>query len=814
MSTLAQRIDAATVPVEELRIKAKVDDELWQGLVATLTKDNGGIETVADLGFCHPWDIQEALNEVESALDRSRLAVLFDLCRNECGLPCSLVTTEIEKGGGTKDGPKASEGESRVKSSQYIDGLADGSFSLITQQAYEQYLTTLRAKLNLAKLGKFGEVSDESIPSREQLSGLKSLVEAGNIPFVDLYMFTGNQRERLRSIRQAALRVDEDGKIRRATLSRIPTDSEWATNFRIYSMGLIMLGVAQHADMLKYAEAISRLFKVYGTTYWPQVYAADVHLRSVRLVRYKKSNNTWGGAYAASVGDSAFWMERVDRVVFQLQRASKETSTTTPSRASGKRTRPSRSEQVCYDYQGGRCSGEPCPNGRRHICIKCREVHPLPRGNRDCRKMPAASKVTLVTSKDQKLREGATGSDRGAQGQPLRLVSMCGDWDTEVPRWFIEGAPVGLAGEIGKVESCHEDSEQLQNNYPSTYEHFDEVMKVLETEEECGFCKMCTSFDEVNNLNDYCFVKEHIELPRVFDWIDDIVELSKFAHENREVVEFSLTVGKNGSIIEWSLVVDASPTGLGGFLKKGDEIISWFSDSPTDYDCCKFNAIIAIRMWSSRIPASAKIICQSDSVAALSAASRLRSRSPNLNCIAQELALHCAVTGKWYQIEFVHLPGDDNQIADSLSRLSEDSGLLPFGGGRAGVSGHNGRKKRNAERRRRRDLQRKVHKKVQRVVASALPWPRLIAMLSVKEPLTNDELAADGLPTKMPIPDSWLPPVPRPGDIGTLWPPSGVTTDDMVDDDISGALRFAVPDLTDEVPRVILPSIDLFCVSQ
>ncbi|EEQ99359.1 retrovirus polyprotein, putative [Perkinsus marinus ATCC 50983] len=125
------------------------------------------------------------------------------------------------------------------------------------------------------------------------------------------------------------------------------------------------------------------------------------------------------------------------------------------------------------------------------------------------------------------------------------------------------------------------------------------------------------------------------------------------------------------------------------------------------------------------------------------------------------------------------------------------------------ASRYNGPKKRNAKRRRRRDLQRKVHKKVQRVVASALPWPRLIAMLSVKEPLTNDELAADGLPTEMPIPDSWLPPVPRPGDIGTLWPPSGVTTDDMLDDDISGALRFAVPDLTDEVPRVILPSIDL-----
>ncbi|KAF4649805.1 hypothetical protein FOL46_001486, partial [Perkinsus olseni] len=126
----------------------------------------------------------------------------------------------------------------------------------------------------------------------------------------------------------------------------------------------------------------------------------------------------------------------------------------------------------------------------------------------------------------------------------------------------------------------------------------------------------------------------------------------------------------------------------------------------------------------------------------------------------------------------------------------------------AQASRHNGRKKRNAKRRRRRDLRRRVHKKVQRVVAAALPWPRLIAMLSVQQPLTNDELAADGLPTKMPIPDSWLPPVSRSGDPGKLWPPDGVTSDDMVDDDISGALKFAVPDLTGEVPPGTLPTID------
>ncbi|KAF4648848.1 hypothetical protein FOL47_002716, partial [Perkinsus chesapeaki] len=124
-------------------------------------------------------------------------------------------------------------------------------------------------------------------------------------------------------------------------------------------------------------------------------------------------------------------------------------------------------------------------------------------------------------------------------------------------------------------------------------------------------------------------------------------------------------------------------------------------------------------------------------------------------------------------------------------------------------SGPSRRRKRTRRRRRRVRAAKRTSRKVQRVVASALPWPRLIAMLSVKQPLTDDELKADGLPTKMPIPDSWFPPVPRPGDHGSVWPPGGVTTDDLSDDDISGALRFAVPDLSDEAPAVTFPTFDL-----
>ncbi|KAF4675613.1 hypothetical protein FOL46_000804 [Perkinsus olseni] len=546
-----------------------------------------------------------------------------------------------------------------------------------------------------------------------------------------------------------------------------------------------------------------------------------------------------------------------------------------------------------------------------------------------------------------------------------RLVSLCGDWDVDVPRWFIEGAPVGLSKEIdycnifprsGRPELEPDGSDR---NYPSTYEHYDEVLKVLKAEEERGFCKLCSTFEEVktlvhgddivltplaalpksngklrlvsdckvNHLNDYCFVDEHVELPRVFDLIEGIVQLLNSANDHGEFVEvavidfadavrtiplaveerpfhvlrvggyyvvffclfyglssspllwgrtaallsrlgqlffvtstnvplgrietfvddpamcargptiqvarrrlwlpvllwlalgFRLSFGKrqvslpvrwigfmiskkdmnvvvtlpleklrvilemvrpllvgkariatkklrslcgrlsfagqivpylrafvallwsrlaradasnqqwitvgdlvtplkwiwcflskavakdmsntgDGAdnylryfpverlhVVRWCICVDASPTGLGGFLRKGEEIVSWFADPLDECDCLKFGAVIgdcrwqsvwellavlvAIRLWSSRIPSNVRVMCESDSVVALSAASRLRSKSPSLNCIAQELALHCAVVGVWYQIKFGHVAGVRNQIADDLSRLKE-----------------------------------------------------------------------------------------------------------------------------------------------
>ena len=69
--------------------------------------------------------------------------------------------------------------------------------------------------------------------------------------------------------------------------------------------------------------------------------------------------------------------------------------------------------------------------------------------------------------------------------------------------------------------------------------------------------------------------------------------------------------------------------------------------------------------WSGE---RAAVTVKSDSMAALGAATKLRSTSPAINAVVRELALDLA-EGK-YRIDFFeHLPGAENMLADELSRL-------------------------------------------------------------------------------------------------------------------------------------------------
>ncbi|KAF4660037.1 hypothetical protein FOL47_007316 [Perkinsus chesapeaki] len=543
---LAERLQAATVDITELRQVAKVGTVLWDKVVELISNGEGGLTTVADFGFCHPKDVTDIFEDLDSSLDRVRVGLLFDLCRNACGLSSALVTTD-DGGAGIPAAPAMQDPGNRLKLSHFIDGLADGTFPLMSQEDYEQYLIDLRLK--------YGDVQEECVPTRQQLSGVKHLIDANDIPFCDLCIYTGNQRDRLRSLRQSALRLDEDGEVRRATVSRTPSFSEWNTNFRIYSTTLVMLGVAHQADLMKYADNINGLYKVYGSTYWPQIYSADEHLRSARLSRYLPKNGTWGDAFVAGARDSTYWMERVDRVVFQLQRAA---STSLPSGDSKSRKMPrlARSlndagrlndvdhiDQLTVPNLGGLrnpySSTLLLPDG----IVRFRQV----RESFESILLESVDLVNILLTADNPMDYNIVNRAIDKAGNALiqlvggqsdlnlpshpnspvkgrllkALVDWVGDWVVDVPSWFIDGAPVGLLSPIiprgvfavsdGPSTINPTDFTLLEpvtsaddcfkfQNYPSAENDIDKVLEVLKAEEKLKFCKICYNFDEVKQL--------------------------------------------------------------------------------------------------------------------------------------------------------------------------------------------------------------------------------------------------------------------------------------------------------------------------
>ena len=133
----------------------------------------------------------------------------------------------------------------------------------------------------------------------------------------------------------------------------------------------------------------------------------------------------------------------------------------------------------------------------------------------------------------------------------------------------------------------------------------------------------------------------------------------------------------------WTISVDASPWGFGAILQRGGRIEAWLADRIQNADLRRFRAVrgeskhmtlwealailVAVRAW---VPADSRIVIEvrSDSMGALRMALKLASPTPELNKVAQELALDLA--DQLYDISILaHTPGVANVKPDALSRL-------------------------------------------------------------------------------------------------------------------------------------------------
>ncbi|KAF4753211.1 hypothetical protein FOZ62_017724 [Perkinsus olseni] len=385
-SALLDRFEAAKGDITTLRNQVDVDDASWATFAQAVSGRPDGVLTVRDLAYLSDVDTTAALVSVPTALMRSRIGLLYDACREACGLRQALTHTmpaapAAELGMGPP--PK------RAKMATFVDSVDDSSFDLLPPLNYSALVERTR---NI-----FGELDDDQLPSREQLSGLQAKLNDGGIPFVDFGVWAPRQRHRLKDIKLTKWTFGCDGQAEKVSAPSLPSHGEWKKSFTIYKFGLVMLGAASVADLEAYQSQVDHLYSTYGDEHWCFLVEADELMRSSRLARYASNRNDvkrWGEAFRSAAADHSFWSMHMDRRVFKVERERGSVARKGDGVTSGKQESPAtqsrgskdRSREICFAYQRGAegHAGAQCPLGRRHVCLACKQSHALPRGNRDC----------------------------------------------------------------------------------------------------------------------------------------------------------------------------------------------------------------------------------------------------------------------------------------------------------------------------------------------------------------------------------------------------------------------------------------------
>ena len=134
------------------------------------------------------------------------------------------------------------------------------------------------------------------------------------------------------------------------------------------------------------------------------------------------------------------------------------------------------------------------------------------------------------------------------------------------------------------------------------------------------------------------------------------------------------------------MVLDASPWGIGGYLREDNVLKSYFWEKISEEEAAilrctlgtseaqqafeSFAALAALRLWSKRWPKERTVLCvKSDSLATLLLSLNLKSRGFGCNLVAREMALDIAEMS--YKPDVAqHVRGIANIGADTLSRMA------------------------------------------------------------------------------------------------------------------------------------------------
>ena len=127
---------------------------------------------------------------------------------------------------------------------------------------------------------------DSSLPSAEQLAGLRGLLASGRVPYVD-FAVCSPLGPRLAKFRRTEASILVGGAFVTRNLEAPPSYAAWEESWALFSVAMVSLNAAAPGSMNCYLAGIKQLLKLFPTR-WPVIAGVDLVVRSERWLRIRE----------------------------------------------------------------------------------------------------------------------------------------------------------------------------------------------------------------------------------------------------------------------------------------------------------------------------------------------------------------------------------------------------------------------------------------------------------------------------------------------------------------------------------------------
>ena len=249
-----------------------------------------------------------------------------------------------------------------------------------------------------------GPPPEESLPSADQLAGLKSILDAGRVPFVDFAVWS-SLGPRMSKFRRTEASVFVGGELVTKTLEGPSNFAGWEESWSLFAVAMISLNAATPGSLQAYHAGIKHLLRLFPSK-WGTIAAVDLVARSERWTRLREdfersspsafsTRMPWDLVIRASAFNQDGTYGNWWHLNFVLPATVSQPSPAAegiPRTGGGDKSKPppapkapahfvrnrAGGREICSNYNNrhGDCAGDgACPAGRLHSCNVCPKQH-------------------------------------------------------------------------------------------------------------------------------------------------------------------------------------------------------------------------------------------------------------------------------------------------------------------------------------------------------------------------------------------------------------------------------------------------------